>query len=221
MNSQATVTVDAPKAVKDPKPPKAPKRKAKTERPGIPAEIAGLAAQAVLDVITPFVTRATVAGSLRRRKTEVHDVDIVALQSDLTPHGKGGFHTALALITPDGLLEKDGPKIKAFVVNVKVEGPRDEHGHTDDPPTIFAVPVDLYLTDNPERYACLLLVRTGSVAHNISLTSKAKARGWTLHANGDGLFNASGTRVAWRTEEEILAALECPHVDPITRERGH
>ena len=77
--------------------------------------------------------------------------------------------------------------------------------------------VDLYFA-TPETWACLLLIRTGSKQHNIKLTSLAKARGWHLYANGVGLVNEKGERVAGDTEESFFAELGLRYLEPWERE---
>ena len=64
----------------------------------------------------------------------------------------------------------------------------------------------------------MLLIRTGSKENNIKLASIAKRQRWHLKANGDGLFNERGERVAGDTEESIYQALAIPYQEP--EERG-
>ena len=47
--------------------------------------------------------------------------------------------------------------------------------------------LDIYVA-TPETWATLLLIRTGSRAHNIKLCARARAMGMRLHADGSGLF---------------------------------
>ena len=77
--------------------------------------------------------------------------------------------------------------------------------------------VDLYFA-TPETWATLLLIRTGSTANNVHLCSIAKARGWKLKADGQGLFNEKGDLVASHSEEEIFEALGLKYLPPEKRE---
>jgi DNA polymerase (family 10) len=78
-------------------------------------------------------------------------------------------------------------------------------------------PVDIYFADE-NTWATLLLIRTGSAANNIRLCSKAKNMGWHLHADGAGLFNQFGKRMAGDTEASIYEALGLPYQTPAERE---
>lgn len=49
-----------------------------------------------------------------------------------------------------------------------------------------------------------MTLRTGSAQNNIRLATLAKKRGWQLKANGDGLFDGNGRRIAGDTEEGIF-----------------
>lgn len=76
--------------------------------------------------------------------------------------------------------------------------------------------VDLYVA-TPETWFTLLLIRTGSTQHNIKLTTLAKKKGWHLYADGRGLFNEKGVRVAGDSEESFFQALGIPYVEPWRR----
>ena len=83
--------------------------------------------------LEPYCQKIQVAGSIRREKPTVHDIDIVLIASDME-----GIHKELAGL---GELRKDRPKIEC----VEYKG----------------VSVDLYFA-TPRTWATLLLVRTGS-----------------------------------------------------------
>jgi DNA polymerase/3'-5' exonuclease PolX len=80
------------------------------------------------------------------------------------------------------------------------------------------VQVDLYFA-TPETWHTLLLIRTGSKAHNIKLTTLTKKKGWHLYASGRGLFNEKGERIAGDTEWSFFEALGLPYAEPWERER--
>ena len=79
------------------------------------------------------------------------------------------------------------------------------------------IQIDLYFAE-PETWATLLLIRTGSTENNIRLATRAKELGWHLAASGDGLFNENGERIAGDTEISIYNALGLPWQRP--EERG-
>ena len=145
-------------------------------------------AAAVVKRLSPYCRRIEVAGSIRRRKPQVNDIDLVLIPNDLrTLH-----HEIMGL----GKVRMSGMKIMRVMVG--------------------NVQVDIYIADE-DTWATLLLIRTGSVQNNIRLCSLAKKRGWHLAASGDGLFDENGQRVAGDTEESIYGALGLPYQRPEER----
>ena len=74
--------------------------------------------------------------------------------------------------------------------------------------------VDLRVVD-PAEYGAALLYFTGSKAHNIELRQRAIDRGWKLSEYG--VFNGE-KRIAGKTEEEVYAKLDLPWIAPELRE---
>ncbi len=160
-------------------------------------------AEKVVAELRPACERIEIAGSIRRKRQFVHDIDLVAI-----PANQGQF---LAKLQALGRLKLGGQKV------IRV--------------TMAEIELDVYIA-TPETWATLLLIRTGSKAHNILLCSRAKSRGMKLHADGSGLFKygqaiatdaaADGDfeeiRIAGDTEESIFAALEMPYRKPEERE---
>jgi DNA polymerase (family 10) len=150
-----------------------------------------------------------VAGSVRRRRPAVHDIDIVAIPK----YGEGLPQTLfgdrerisfldveLTSLESRGMLRtlERGPKA------IRLEVAPEE------------VPVDLYIA-SPQTWATLLLIRTGSREHNIRLCSLARDLGMQLKADGSGLFRG-GAIVARDSEESIFEALGLRYVPPEYRD---
>jgi len=154
-------------------------------------EVAQKIAAEVVKRISPYCQRIEVAGSIRRQKAIVRDIDIVLIPSDAW--NLEGEVLALARPFKPKL---SGEKLKRFEYN--------------------GAQVDLYYA-TPETWATLLLIRTGSKENNIRLCSLAKKRGWHLAASGDGLFDKTGRRVAGNTEISIYNALGLPFQRPEER----
>lgn len=153
-------------------------------------------ADSVVERFRPLCLKIEVAGSIRRRRPFVNDVDLV-----LIPEDRYAFDRVLMEMAVEAT---GSPKLK-------VAGPK-----------IARVPyqgttVDIYYA-TPEIWATLLLIRTGSKKHNLSLAARAKSKGWRLHASGDGLFNEKDERVAGDTEHSIFEALGLPYKEPELRE---
>ncbi len=146
-------------------------------------------AKAVVKLLKPYCQKIEVAGSIRRRKPWVNDIDLVLVPSDPwnLQHEIRGL----------GQVRMSGMKIMRVMVG--------------------STQVDIYVASE-ETWATLLLIRTGSAENNIRLASLAKKRRWHLHANGDGLFNENGQRIAGDSEESIYGALGLRYQRP--EERG-
>jgi DNA polymerase (family X) len=132
------------------------------------------------------------AGSLRRFREDIGDVDVLVASQDPSA-ARDGF-----LAMPDIERVLGSGDTKTSVVT------RD------------GVQVDLRVVP-PDSFGAALLYFTGSKAHNIRLRQRALERGWTLNeyalAEQEG-----GATVASRTEAEIYAALELPWMTPELRE---
>ncbi|MBA7589353.1 hypothetical protein ES708_31435 [subsurface metagenome] len=151
-------------------------------------EKAKVIADTVVKALEPYCERIVVAGSIRRQKPTVRDIDLVLIARD-----RWNLDSALMRM---GNYKMSGIKI------ARVE--------------MDSIPLDIYFA-TPETFATLLLIRTGSVESNIRLATLAKKRGWRLAASGDGLFNEHGERIAGDTEESIYEALGVPYQEPEER----
>ena len=145
-------------------------------------------AEGVVGGLEQYCEKIEVAGSIRRKKPQVKDIDIV-----LIPRNRDALdHRLLQL----GKLYMAGLK----VARVQME----------------EITLDVYYA-TPDTWATLLLIRTGSMENNIRLATLAKKRAWHLAASGDGLFNERGQRIAGDTEESIYKALGLPYQKPQER----
>ena len=148
------------------------------------------------------VKRISHAGSLRRGKETIGDVDIVASAADTAK-----LHAAL----------QSAPGVAKVIASGDTKtSVRTDHG----------VQVDLRTVDDAQ-FGAALLYFTGSKEHNVRLRERAQRMGMRL--NEYGLFKeepgAEGTPqsrgavpVAARTEEEVYAALGLWFVPPELRE---
>jgi len=155
----------------------------------IALERAGKIAEEVVKLLAPYCRRIEVAGSIRRKKAFVRDVDLVLIPSD-----------------PWNLLHE-----------LKGLGPMRMHGGKIMRGTVGSTQIDCYVADE-DTWATLLLIRTGSAENNIRLATLAKKKNWRLAASGDGLFNEKGERVAGDTEESIYAFLGLKYQEPWERD---
>jgi DNA polymerase (family 10) len=140
----------------------------------------------------PGVARAAVAGSIRRRKETIGDLDFLVAARD-----------AKAVAEAFAALPE--------VVHVYAHGERKTLVR-------LANGVDADLRVVPvESFGAALAYFTGSKAHNVALRGMARARG--LKLNEYGLFRGE-RRIAGRSEEELYAALGLAFVPPELRENA-
>lgn len=140
----------------------------------------------------PGVEQAAYAGSLRRFRETIGDLDLLVAATEAAPV------TAAFLQLSDVDRELGSGGTKTSVIT------RDQ------------LQVDLRVVP-PESFGAALLYFTGSKAHNIRLRQRAIQRGWTLNeyhlAEQD-----SGKVIASQTEEEIYQAIGLPWIAPEQRE---
>lgn len=130
------------------------------------------------------------AGSLRRFRETIGDVDVLVAAGDHRPV------TERFATLPD-------------VAEVHAAG---ETKVTASTPT--GLQIDLRVVD-PDQFGAAMAYFTGSKAHNIRMRQLAVDRGWTL--NEYGLFDGERV-VASKTEQEIYDALDLQYVPPPMRE---
>jgi len=152
-------------------------------------------ADRIVNALAPACHRIAIAGSLRRRRPDVHDIDLIVI-----PRSR----VALQILIRDLYGRKPEKSGERYLMLRSFDG----------------IQVDLYLA-TPETWVTLLLIRTGSKAHNIRLAQRAKELGWTLKANGEGIngpVDATGAPLLMREEADIFKTLFLPYREPWERE---
>jgi DNA polymerase (family X) len=132
----------------------------------------------------------TVAGSYRRRRATVGNLDLL-----VTGHSAAAVGDRLVHDEDVAEIRAQGPTRTAVVLRSGLQ-------------------VDLRTVPD-DGYGAALLYFTGSKAHNIALRTLAGVRGWKL--NEYGLF-AGKRRIAGATEEELYAKLGLAFIAPELRE---
>ncbi|MGO4915911.1 DNA polymerase/3'-5' exonuclease PolX [Pseudogemmobacter sp. W21_MBD1_M6] len=139
---------------------------------------------------TPGVQTAEIAGSYRRRKETVGDLDILAAAQD----GKG--------------------VIDRFVVYDEVETIVSQGETRSTVKLRSGLQVDLRVVPKVS-FGAALHYFTGSKAHNIACRRRAQDRG--LKLNEYGVFDGK-TRICGATEQEVYDAIGLPPIPPVLRE---
>ena len=140
----------------------------------------------------PGVTRVSTAGSLRRMRETIGDLDLLAASVKPEPVMRAFTHSSFCArvlasgMTKSSILTTDGVQVDLRVVR-------------------------------PESFGAALQYFTGSKEHNVRLREQAARRG--LKVNEYGVFQVkSGKRLAGREEADVYKALGLPWIPPELRE---
>ena len=139
----------------------------------------------------PAVRRADAAGSLRRYKPTVGDIDLLAASDD--PQTVTDFFVQLPQIAR---VQTHGDTKASVILHNGLQ-------------------VDLYVLP-PEHYGSLLQHFTGSKQHNIQLRELALSQG--LSFSEYGFKRPDGSLIKCATEEEVYGTLGLPWIPPELRE---
>ncbi len=179
------------------------KRPPKRLRLGTAADIVERVEQALR--LAPGVVSITAAGSFRRRRETVADIDLLVETDD-----------------PDAAIEKI--QSSAMVERVGGHGGRTG-GHRTTVQLLRGPQVDV-MTMPVGKAGTYLVHFTGSAEHNVRLRAIARDMGWSLSEHGFARLNdkgevATGSDAEVRTfasEAEVYEFLELPFIDPSLRE---
>jgi len=147
--------------------------------------------ESVLDELSNLIEKGEIAGSIRRKKPEVGDIDLVVLP-------KKEF---MALENLKSILKEQG--------NIEVEGDKVIRVKKGD------VKLDCYIA-NGKNYEVLLLIRTGSKEHNRKLAIEALKQGKKLNF-AEGLIDIKTKSIIANTERGIFEALNLKYIEPEKR----
>jgi DNA polymerase (family 10) len=134
----------------------------------------------------------SLAGSIRRRKETIGDVDIIAASDD----PERIIYEFCVLPQIDRILGK-GPTKSSIILTSGVQ-------------------VDLRVVDKDQYWAALVYF-TGSKTHNIALRRRALERNQKLNEYGITRL-ADGKMLAGETEQDLYRLLDLPYIEPELRE---
>jgi DNA polymerase/3'-5' exonuclease PolX len=159
-------------------------------------------ANEVILKIGKHFTKSLVCGSIRRKRPNVNDIDIVAIQKTNYEFGEPTLNDSISVLDPNG-------KKEASLLGKKAIG---RYALGDDIKRFYykGIQVEIWLA-NERNFGTLSLIKTGSKEFNVRLAILAKQKGLKLFANGEGLCKTAMIhnsehiveRIA-TTEEDIL-----------------
>jgi DNA polymerase (family X) len=141
------------------------------------------------------VIQASHAGSLRRYKETIGDIDLLCSVKPGAEETVIEYFTKLPAVTR--VLAKGGTK--ASVVNDS------------------GIQVDLRVVEN-ESFGAALQYFTGSKEHNVALRGFARDKGLTINEYGVYKLSNKKKALAGKTEEDVYASLGLPYIEPTLRE---
>lgn len=125
----------------------------------VPLETADQIAEIISNQLRPLSDAALVAGSVRRRKPEVGDIEFVVLPKDLPKF--------LKFVSSQNFT--GGDRIQKGILHMYRE---------------WDLPVELYIAHDPKELGGMLFMYTGDYVFNIAMRSIAKRQGWKMDQYG-------------------------------------
>ena len=165
-------------------------------------------AEELKSLLEPGCARIEIAGSIRRQKPEVGDIELLVIPK------YGGLACGVNMLDQqlidlmlggvlDYRLSKRGSR---------VYGPKNKlMVHV---PSGFGV--DIFSTTE-ECWVVSLVVRTGGAETNKRIATRAILKGWHFRAYGDG-FDTPDGHIICHSEQEVFEAVGLPYLPPEKRE---
>lgn len=151
-------------------------------------------AEQVKEELAPHCERIEIAGSIRRKKPEVKDIEIVAIPK---PYDIGLFESGIATVV------KKWPKLKGelpckYTQRMLPEG----------------IKLDLFFAEQ-DNWGNIFAMRTGSKEYShLELASRWSSMGYK---SIDGYLNKDNKKITVREEEDLFKLLRMPYVEPENR----
>ena len=189
-------------------------RRRMNEKKKYPRAVALAVAAELCRALAPACARLVVAGSLRRRKEQVGDVEVL-----FVPRFED---------VPDGLfdrkLEDQAERVIADLVARGVLAARigAAGGTSWGPKNKLAVheasrvPVDLF-TATDANWWNYLVCRTGGAENNVALAQAAQAKGWKWNPYGPGFTDDTGRIVPVASKQDVFRLAGLPYLPPEQR----
>lgn len=166
-----------------------------------------LKAYDIRKILKPYCVEIQVAGSLRRKRPEIKDIELIAISKEIELKNLFGECVEPYLVIEEFVedygfqFSKNGPKYKKFLY----EG----------------ISIDLFITTK-YQYGLHMALRTGSKEYSRWLVTpkrKGGAMPGYMSVSG-GWLTANGKKIITYTEQDFFRAIETEWVRPDQREVG-
>lgn len=157
-------------------------------------------AEEVKSWLSPYCSKIMIAGSLRRKKPDVGDIEILCISH-------GVFELEVFNLVRekklDYRLNKKGNRTYGKQNKLLVH-------------CASGIPLDVFSTTE-ENWATALVCRTGSKESNIRICMAAKKLGMKFNVYGSGFTRADDSKIVCHSEKEVFETVELPFKKPEER----
>jgi DNA polymerase/3'-5' exonuclease PolX len=165
-------------------------------------------ANEVVKLLEPACERITIAGSIRRRKSEVGDIELLVIpRYGGLLEGIDCLSKAIVNLMHQGVLgyrlNKRGSRVYGPKNKLMVHIPS-------------GIGVDIFSTDEL-CWPVALVVRTGGAETNRRIAMAAIRKGWHLQAYGTGFSTPDGDIIC-KSERAVFELVDMPYLEPWERE---
>lgn len=186
-----------------------------------PAADALAVAKVICDALKPVTEKLICAGSLRRRKPMVGDVEILYIpkleplkevrQADMFAAGEIRL-TNLADLAINAMLARGIIEKRRNALNAEMWGEKNKLARH----LASGIPVDLFAA-TPANWFNYLVCRTGGAENNVAVASAAQKKGWKWNPYGEGFTDEAGNVVPVKSEEDVFRLVGMPFKQPWER----
>lgn len=173
-------------------------------------------AKELCDILRPVTDRLIVAGSLRRRRREVGDVEILYVPKRAPGQKIDMFAPPIPLNLADAALQS---LLDSGLLTKRVNSKGAEMWGGKNKLALHAssgIPVDLFSTE-PDFWFNYLVCRTGGAENNRQIAMAANRKGWTWNPYRSGFTNERGGLVAVHSERDVFDLAGLPYREPWDR----
>jgi len=188
-----------------------------SDKPNFLADDAKVVAAEMMRWLDPVCNRLVVAGSLRRQKPTVGDVEILYnSKTEKRPDPMDMFSSILVSLADEVIETMIGVGV--------LEKRRNSFGRETFGPLnklmrhrASGIPVDLFSEPNLSGWWRSLVIRTGPKELNVRLITTAAKRGIGVHAYATGLTDIRGAPIACHSEQEFFEICGARYLEPKDR----